>query len=177
MNCLTAAWNAHESELRRWLRRRVGNLMDAEDLLQEVFLKAMRLNDRFCHIENPRAWLFEVARNALADHLRRSRPHVDLTEDLSASSDEPEPVDSLAVCLPRVLAEMSAEDREAITACDLEGRPQEAYARDVGLTLSAAKSRVQRARKRLRARLTRMCKVDLEPNGQVSSFKRISEDL
>lgn len=174
MNCLMSAWNDHEAELRGWLRRRIGNSADAEDLLQEVFLKAMRYGDRFCHIVNTRAWLFEVARNSLADQLRLSRPMVELPGDLTADLDEPSPVESLAVCLPRVLSEMSLEDRQAITTCDLEGRSQEAYAHEHGLSLAAAKSRVQRARKRLREQLTKMCQVHLDPTGQVSDFKRRS---
>jgi len=40
MNCLMTAWHAHEAELRGWLRHRLGSAVDAEDLLQEVFLKA-----------------------------------------------------------------------------------------------------------------------------------------
>jgi RNA polymerase sigma-70 factor (ECF subfamily) len=50
-------------------------------------------------------------------------------------------------CLPRVLSELSAEDREAITLCDLQGMAQAEFARTTGLSLSAAKSRVQRARR------------------------------
>lgn len=128
--------------------------------------------ERFCTIVNARAWLFEVARNALADRLRLARDTVELPEDLSADSEDQAAIDSLAVCLPRVLAELSAEDREAIALCDLEGLPQDEYARRKGLTLSGAKSRVQRARKRLRERLTEICQVRLDAAGQVSDFVR-----
>ena len=170
MNCLMTAWHQHEAELRGWLRRRTGNAVDAEDLLQDVFLKAMRQGERFCAIVNARAWLYEVARNALADRLRLARETVELPENLSAVAEEAAAVDSLAACLPRVLAELSPEDREAITLCDLERLPQEEYARRKGLSLPGAKSRVQRARKRLRARLTEVCQVRLDAAGQVSDF-------
>ena len=170
MNCLMAAWHQHEAELRGWLRRRMGNSADAEDLLQEVFLKAMRQGERFCAIVDARAWLYEVARNAVADRLRLARDTVELPEDLSAETEEAAAVDSLAACLPRVLSELNPEDREAITLCDLEGLPQEEYARRKGLSLPGAKSRVQRARKRLRARLTEVCQVSVDAAGQVSDF-------
>ncbi len=111
-----------------------------------------------------------MARNALADRLRLARETVELPEDLSAETDEAATVDSLAVCLPRVLSELSPEDREAITLCDLEGLPQDEYARRKGLSLPGAKSRVQRARKRLRERLTQGCQVRLDAAGQVSDF-------
>ena len=170
MNCVMTAWHEHEAELRGWLRRRVGNAVDAEDLLQDVFLKAMRQGERFCAIVDARAWLFEVARNAIADRLRLARATVELPEDLSAEAEEPAVVDSLAMCLPRVLSELDAEDREAITLCDLQGLTQQEYARRKGLTLPGAKSRVQRARKRLRERLTEACQVRLDAAGQVSDF-------
>jgi len=170
MNCLMTAWHEHEAELRGWLRHRLGNGVDAEDLLQDVFIKAMRQGERFCAITNARAWLYEVARNALADRLRLARDTVELPEDLSAVNEEAAAVDSLAACLPRVLSELSAEDREAITLCDLERLPQEEYARRKGLSLPGAKSRVQRARKRLRKQLTLSCQVRLDATGQVSDF-------
>jgi RNA polymerase sigma-70 factor (ECF subfamily) len=170
MNCLMRAWEQNEGELRGWLRKRLGNAVDAEDALQELYLKALRQGERFCEIGNARAWLFEVARNALADKLRLSRDMVELPQDLAAHVDEMAPVDSLVGCLPRVLSELAADDREAITLCDLEGMRQEDYARLKRLTLPGAKSRVQRARKRLRERLLAGCQVSLDTAGQVSDF-------
>jgi len=172
VNCLMTAWHQHEAELRGWMRRRMSNSADAEDLLQDVFIKALRQGERFCAVVDARAWLFEVARNALADRLRLARPTVELPDEISAENAEVAAVDSLAACLPRVLTELRPEDREAITLCDLEGLPQEEYARRKGLSVPAAKSRVQRARKRLRARLTLACQVRLDPGGQVSDFVR-----
>jgi RNA polymerase sigma-70 factor (ECF subfamily) len=170
MNCLMTAWHANEAELRGWVRHRLGNPVDAEDVLQDLFIKALRQGERFCAIGNARAWLFEVGRNALADRLRVKRDMIDLPADLASEADEVAPVDSLAACLPRVLSELSAEEREAITLCDLEGLPQAEFARRKGLTLPGAKSRIQRARKRLRDRLTQGCQVRLDAAGQVSDF-------
>jgi RNA polymerase sigma-70 factor, ECF subfamily len=170
MNCLMSAWRRHEGELRAWLRGRIGNPQDAEDMLQELFLKALRQDKQFCEIGNVRAWLFEVARNALADRLRLRKEQVELPEDLAHETEEPAAVDSLAACLPRALAELSEEDREAITQCDLEGLNQEDFARLKGLTLPGAKSRVQRARKRLREHLSEACQVRFDAAGKVCCF-------
>ncbi len=64
--------------------------------------------------------------------LRLKRDLVDLPEDLATEPEEVAAVDSLTACLPRVLSELSPEDREAITLCDLEGMPQDEYARREG---------------------------------------------
>jgi RNA polymerase sigma-70 factor (ECF subfamily) len=170
MNCLTTAWTAHESELRSWLRHRVGNAALADDLLQDLFLKALRQGERFCAVENTRAWLFEVARNTLTDHLRVAHHRVELPDDLVAPDDDTDTVDTLTACLPRVLNELSADDREAITLCDLQGMAQAEFANAKGLSLSAAKSRVQRARLRLRAQMSVVCQVHLDDSGRVSDF-------
>ena len=170
MSCLSNAWTRHTPELRAWLRRRLANPQEADDLLQDLFLKALRQGERFCAIENARAWLFEVARNRLADHLRVARHSVELPDDLAAPVVEAAPVDTLTACLPRVLSELSAQDREAITLCDLQGMAQADFAAVAGLSLSGAKSRVQRARQRLRLQMSQACQVQLDAAGHVADF-------
>ncbi len=164
------AWGQHERELRAWFTHRLGDANAADDLLQDLFIKALGRSRQFCEMVNARAWLFAVARNTLADHLRLRKDLVELPEDLADPHEEPVPVDTLAACLPRALAELSAQDREALTLCDLEGMNQEAYAQLKGLTLPGAKSRVQRARKRLREHLSTVCQVRLDEAGRVCCF-------
>jgi RNA polymerase sigma-70 factor, ECF subfamily len=169
--CLLDAWSAHEAELRGYLRHRLGDAEGAEELLQDVFLKALRQGRRFCAVENARAWLFQVARNALTDRLRSSHEGVPLPEDLPAPAAEAPPqVDSLSQCLPRVLAELSEADRLALTLCDLEGHTQQDLAERLGLSLPGAKSRLQRARARLRRRLVEACQVRFDESGRVCGF-------
>jgi len=170
MNCLTSAWTLHEPELRGWARHRLGSAEDAEDLLQDLFLKALRQGERFCSVHNARAWLFEVARNTLADRLRVERDTVELPEDLCDRVEETDTVDALTACLPRVLSELDDEDREAIQLCDLQGMPQAEFAKFKGLGLSAAKSRLQRARLRMKQQMTQVCQVQVDPEGHVLDF-------
>jgi RNA polymerase sigma-70 factor (ECF subfamily) len=170
MKCLIHAWHHHEGELRRWLVSRMGNADDAEDLLQDVFEKAMLQGERFCSIDNARAWLFRVTRNALIDRYRMQRDQVELPENMTAAEDESEAVDELSECLPRVLSELSDEDREVITLCDLDGMSQQRYAQIKGVSLPAAKSRIQRARKRMRQHLESGCQVQLNDAGNVCCF-------
>lgn len=184
--CLLAAWSAHEAELLRYLRHHIRPPSEAQDVLHDIFLKALRQGERFCAVNHPRAWLFEVARNAVVDHARRTRSSAPLPEGLAASEVEsaamlaqemeapPEPglapVDLLSACLPRVLSELAADDREALELCDIGGMSQRAFAELKGLSLPGAKSRVQRARQRLRAQLLGACQVQLDGRGKVCCF-------
>lgn len=169
--CLLAAWSAHEASLRAYLRHRSGDASDADELMQELFLKAMRQGERFCSVENPRAWLFQVARNALADRLRLRHEHLPLPEELpTPDADTGAPVDALSQCLPRVLSELAEADRQAIRFCDIDGHSQQALAEHLGLSLSGAKSRLQRARQRLKQRLETACQVQFDDSGAVCGF-------
>jgi len=66
--------------LRGWLISRLDNAADADDLLQDVFEKAMLQGERFCTVENRRAWLYRVTRNALIDRYRLKRELVELPD-------------------------------------------------------------------------------------------------
>lgn len=166
-SCVSAAWAAHEAELRGYLRHQLADRPAAEDLLQDVFVKAMRQGEGFCRLDNPRAWLFQVARHALIDHARGARPQVPLDEfahAIQAPAAEPiAPVDALSGCVERVLGELSPEDAAVLRACDLEGMTQRAFAALHGLSLPAAKSRLLRARQRMRDQLTTACRVNFDP--------------
>ncbi len=173
-SCVSAAWNAHERELLGYLRHRLGDHAAADDVLQDIFLKAMRHGQGFCTLDDPRAWLFQVARNALVDRARTTHPtepmpegSAELVAELPAQL---EPVDALTGCLERTLSELSADDSAILRACDLQGQAQREFARDHGLSLPAAKSRLLRARQRLRDRIATACQVRFEADGQVAGF-------
>lgn len=172
-DCVLRAWQAHERELLGFLILRTQDRFAAEDLLQEVFLKAMRQGQGFCSLDNPRAWLFQVARHALIDAARLAKSHVELSEALIESlpagpaDAERSPLDELDACIEHHLAALEAEQRQIIAACDLQGQTVKSYAHSNGLTLAAAKSRLLRARQRLRDRLVRHCEVRFDDAGQV----------
>ena len=166
--CVLRAWLAHEAELLGFLRHHLGDPHRAEDLLQEIFVKVMRQGQGFCEVEQPRAWLFQVARNSLIDDVRRQRSSVPLDEKLEAPApDEGSPVDALADCIERSLPQLDSADQDVLRRCDLDGWRQKDYADRNGLTLSATKARLRRARARLRALLIERCGVRFDDRGAV----------
>jgi len=170
MKCITDAWDRYESELRGFLYNRVKDPDLAEDLLQDVFLKALAENSNFCTLDNNRAWLFRVTRNRLIDYYRTRHIHEEVPEQLPEDKPVEEPVVHLSQCLPTALEQLSPEDREAIEYCDLDGMSQAEYAEHKGLSVPGAKSRIQRARKRLREALKNACHVVFDEQGRVCCF-------
>ncbi len=129
--CIEAAWTAHRAELRGYLRRHLSDGHAADDLLQDLFIKALRQGSGFCRVENPRAWLFQLARNALIDRARTAKLHLTLDDGPELEAPQPEPVapvDALAGCIARVLGELPTNDAAILRACDLDGDTQKAFA-------------------------------------------------
>lgn len=170
MKCITLAWDRYENELRHFLHSRLKDHAVAEDLLQDVFVKAITEGQRFCQLDNTRAWLFTVTRNRVTDYQRTHKIHDNVPQQLAASVDIAEPVVNLSKCLPAAIKKLSQEDQEIIQLCDLEGLNQSEYARQKGITLAGAKSRIQRARKRLKNELNIACKIIFDEQGNVCCF-------
>lgn len=169
--CVASAWAAYGPELRGYVRHRLADTAAADDIVQEVFLKAMGRQNALCGLDNPRAWLFQVARNALVDRARTSHPGEPIEQhenDLVAEQAEtPAPVDMLAASLEQVMEELPAADVEILRACDIDGQRLREFAAAHALSLPATKARLLRARSRLRERLVDACKVRFDAAGAV----------
>ena len=170
MNCIVEAWKNHEAELRGFMYRKLQDPMLVEDLLQDTFIKALGKGKGFCDIEQPRAWLFRVARNNMIDYLRRNPHLLELDKNLSKPLEEQPGVDTLSSCLPRAMSSLEPADYEIITQCDLNGMTQAEYAKQNGLSLPGAKSRIQRARKRLKHELNSTCGVRYDEAGNICCY-------
>lgn len=169
--CVVSAWTLHQAELHAYLRHRLSDPAAADDVLQDVFVKALRHQAAFCSLERPRAWLFQVARNAMVDRMRTAHP-VEPIEDHADRLEAPgrqalDPVDALAACLAGALEVLPVEDAAVLRACDIDGQSQRDFAAAHDLSLPAAKSRLLRARQRLRAELVRACGVRFDGEGRV----------
>jgi RNA polymerase sigma-70 factor, ECF subfamily len=172
---LDELWAELGGPLRRFIARRVGNEHDAEDLLQKVFLRAHVAVRGVRNPDRVRPWLYRVASNAVADHDRKGRlaaqpvvPHDTLAEDDPQTENLNEEV---AACLGPMIEEFPERYRRALVLADLEGRPQVEVAEELGLSPSGANSRVQRARKKLRAALLSCCGFDLDRLGNVLDWQ------
>lgn len=166
-----ALWQSWQLALRRHVARRVREPADVDDVLQEVFLK---LHGHRAGLREPgrlAAWLFRVADNAIADHYRGRKPWSALPDDLVAPAAEADSTAELAICLAPMIAALPETYREALQLSEIEGLTQKAVAERLGLTLSGAKSRVQRGREHLRGLMLACCHVEADGDGLASAPK------
>jgi RNA polymerase sigma factor (sigma-70 family) len=156
--------------LRNFIRRRVSNEADAEDLLQDVFSTLVEANRLLVPIEHVTGWLFRVARNRITDLFRRKKPEAfsdaatededgELLriEDLLPSPDAgPEAIyvrNMLLEELALALDELPDEQREAFVAHELEGRSFRELSAETGINVNTLLARKRYAVIHLRDRL------------------------
>jgi RNA polymerase sigma factor (sigma-70 family) len=158
------------TRLRNFIRRRVANEADVEDILQEVFYELVVANRLLMPIEYLTGWLFRVARNRITDLFRKKKPEnfsdaamendegeLLAIEDLLPSTDGgPEAAYMRSVLLDELeaaLAELPAEQREVFVAHEIEGRSFKEMAAESGVNVNTLLSRKRYAVLHLRGRL------------------------
>ena len=165
-------WDALRADLQAFFRARVRDPHRVDDLLQETFLKIHGGLDGLADADRLPAWVYRIARRVLADHVRAGGAEpAPLDGDPGETSGRPENLNAeVAGWLPGMIAMLPPGAREAVRLSEIEGRSQAQVAEDLGLSLSGAKSRVQRGRERLRELLLACCHLDFDRGGNVLDY-------
>jgi RNA polymerase sigma-70 factor, ECF subfamily len=185
-----AIWTEFGDRLRAFIGRRVGNEADADDVLQEVFLRIHRYRATVERDDRLVPWLFQVTRNAIADFHRSPERRRELPAgvagdlefdggDAGPGPDDPDAPTSetwreLAACLRPMIDRLPPDYRDAVALVDLGGVPQREAAERAGLSVSGMKSRVQRGRQALKGLLDDCCRLELDAGGRVTDYQPLN---
>lgn len=165
---LEQIWHELAGRLREFIRRRVSDAAEAEDILQDVFLKLAKRTDELPEPAKLQGWVFRIARNAIIDRYRTRKETVAMPESLSADTEaEPEEMEALQAAFRRMIHSLPAPYREAILLTEFEGLSQVELAQRLGISVSGAKSRVQRGRQQLKQMLLECCEFAFDRRGHV----------
>jgi RNA polymerase sigma-70 factor (ECF subfamily) len=158
-------WSEHRSRLRGYIAKRVREDDAVDDILQDVFLKASENLHTLRSRGSVAAWLYRIAANAIVDHYRSRKPWEELPVDVAAPESERDYIAELATCLQPLITDIPETYRTALVLSEIEGLPQREVANRLGISLSGAKSRVQRGREKLRQRLLDCCEIETGRGG------------
>jgi len=154
-----------QPRLRNFIRRRVPDPRDVEDILQDIFYRLVEANRLLMPIEHVTGWLFRVARNRIADLFRETKPESFgdeplILDDLLPSPEAgPEALYARGVLLDEIddaLDELPDEQRDVFIAHELEGRSFKEIAAETGVGINTLLSRKHYAVLHLRERLQRI---------------------
>jgi RNA polymerase sigma-70 factor (ECF subfamily) len=170
-------WDEFSSVLRTFISRRVSNPSQAEDILQEVFIKIHSNIELLKENTKIRSWIYQITRNTIIDYYRKQKIK---TEDIDAAAFEEKetfhaidemieagPAQEVAAGLRGMIDELPEKYSQALYLVEFEGLSQVELAKRLGISVSGAKSRVQRGRQLLRDSLMKCCHFELDRYGTI----------
>jgi RNA polymerase sigma-70 factor, ECF subfamily len=161
-------WHDYHASLFSFIRQRVGDRALAEDLLQEVFLKIHARLHTLNDAERLSSWIYQIARHTIIDHYRVAKPVEPLPGELVQPLDQNEQEwQELGRCVQPMIALLPAQYREAVQLFEIEGLSLKEVAARQGVSLTAAKSRVQRGREKLKEIFLDCCRMEFDCRGKL----------
>jgi len=173
-NTLETLWNQFHDGLYHFLVSRLPDEDDADDILQEVFIRIHTRLETVRDMDKLESWIYQIARNSITDYYRSRRKLVELASDLAVEDEhhEEDASESLAPSIREVVEALPEPYREALILTEYQGLSQKEMADRLGISLSGAKSRVQRARQKIKDVLLACCHFEFDVRGTLYEVRQ-----
>lgn len=166
-------WKYLSGKLYGYLLVNVKNEEVAKDILQDVFLKISEKKELFKSDENYQGWVFRITKNMFIDYFRENKKYNEfqsITDKNVSFEDLPETYKDLMPALDEFINNLPPKYKEPLILSDIEGMNQKQIAEKLNLSLSGAKSRVQRARQILKENFLKCSTYEFDKQGRVIDF-------
>ncbi len=180
-------WGQMHERLLSFINRHVATIHDAEDVLQEVFVRIHSNLGSLKDTQSVTAWVYQVARNAITDYHRKRATADGTVKKLAANMNDKmqaphqgeatekqaaEAIAELSTCMEPLVRQLPEPYRRVIALTELNQVTQKDAAQELGLSVSGVKSRVQRGRTRIKELLQDCCNVELDRRRGVLDYQR-----
>lgn len=169
-------WKEFSNQLKSFISRRVKDNSITEDILQDVFVKIHSNIDNLKDEQKIKGWLFRIAKNSIIDYYRK---RIIDSKELKGSYgyemfEENDAEQEIASGLLDIIKELPPIYSEALLLTEFEGIKQTELAKKIGLSTSAAKNRVQRARQMIKDDLMKCCHFEFDRYGTIIDYHPIT---
>lgn len=171
MERIEQAWLDYQQQLAAFIRSKVDNSQDAEDLLNDVFAKLLQQSDESKQPKNISAWLYQVARNNIIDYYRSKKQFEPLADDLIIDEENGLDKELLTCVLPMIKA-LPDKYHQVLILSELEGKKYKEVAELLGLSVSAVKSRALRGRAKIKQNFLRCCTLIYNKTGSIVDYEQ-----
>ncbi len=166
-------WKEFHGKLRQFILMRVNNADDADDILQEVFIRIYKRIGTLKEEEKLASWIFQITRNVIIDYYRSKKESKEFDDEIFSDEESDENVLSkLTTGMNEFIEHLPPIYKEAIQLTEIEGMKQRELAEKLGISITGAKSRVQRGREQLKAMLLDCCNFEFDSAGKMSDFSK-----
>lgn len=164
-NCnINSIVNEFYNQIKNFIRSKVKNDEIAEDLTQEVMYNLVKSCQKTENIINLKSWLYKVARNIIYQYYQKNIEYNKL-DDNYEGEDVEENLFMAEEYIKPMLKTINKSDQEILSLADIENIPQKEIAEQLNISLSAAKMKIQRARKKLLHSFKDCCAIEYDANG------------
>lgn len=171
---IAVIWETFSQQLRHFIRSRVSDEAAADDILQEVFLKIHARLETLKNETKIESWIYQITRNTIIDHYRNqeSALSVEIPETLADDQNllRNTSHQQIASGLYAMIDELPEKYRQALLLTKFEGMTQKELAERLGISVSGAKSRVQRGREKLKDLLMQCCHFEFDHYGAIIDY-------
>jgi len=158
-------------KLQDFILHRVSDKEAAEDLLHDVFLKVHKNIDALKDSQKLESWIYQIARNAVIDFYRKKKDtRLDDDFDIAEEDNEENAHQKISASTRSMVDKLEEPYREALIAVEYNGMSQVDYAKKAGISVSGAKSRVQRARAMHKDLLMQCCHFEFDRYGTIIDY-------
>jgi RNA polymerase sigma-70 factor (ECF subfamily) len=177
LNKLTSenVWNQFSNDLKRYIFSKVKNEENTNDILQDVFVKIHLNIAKLQKEESLKSWLFSIAHNTIMSFFNKKEVNYDSSNFILENQKETDEHDALN-CLIPLINHLPEIYREPLLQSEIYGKKQSEVAQIMGLTLSTAKSRIQRGRKLLQQGFMDCCNYKLNDQGLLVGEHKDKDD-
>jgi RNA polymerase sigma-70 factor (ECF subfamily) len=173
---VTAIYKEFHKELLGYVRSKIRSKEDAEDILQNVFIRIASNVDKLAAEVKLKSWIFTITRNAIIDYYRANanKKKVALGEDADErifETEDADPTGGLDQCMNSMISLLPEEYRDIITESEIKGIKQKDLAEKYGIAYPSLRSRVQRGRERLKQLFYNCCNIETDTRGNVMTVQ------
>lgn len=171
----TEVWEEFNQYIRNFIISKIGNSSDADDLLQEVFLKIHHNIDKLNDASKLKSWIFQIARNSIHDYHRKAKPEpcsCPAPEQESNTDEEYEiKLNNVTTGLKGLIDDLPEKYAYVLRRVEIDGISQTELANELNMSVSGVKSRVQRGRQLIKNTLLECCSFQFDKYGTFIDYE------
>lgn len=169
-------WDEFSLELEHYINSKVSNTHDAEDILQEVFIKIFKNIDKLEKQDSVKSWLYKITKNTIIDYYKKKKEIVLAPEKMLNIEDEDLTEDNMneeiSNCLKKMLFDLPDKYRQVYDLYENQNMKHKEIGEKLDISLSTSKIRLKRAKEYFKKNLIECCDFQVDRYGNVIDYKK-----
>jgi len=169
-------WNDFNNELSNYIKSKVSQVHDAEDLLQEVYIKIYKNLDQLEKQAAVKSWIFKITKNTIIDYYKKKKDLLVTPDDLAQFVDSIESEDNMndeiSECLKHMIFDLPEKYKDVYDLYENKNMKHSEIVKELDISLSTSKVRLMRAKEMFKNNLVQCCDFEIDKYGNVIDYKK-----